>query len=191
MLGWRGFSDSMVSAHDQLDPSICLSGGPIRSLSVLQRLQFQIELAAVNKDQLKQRIADFYQARLSNDAQACMAYFGKQVVFAFSNSDGTGPLRHRPQDSKVLLELVGQIVAMWRWQSLSDQVIVIDGNQAAVRYTVVVQFAASGREIQTQLMDHLIYDDAGQVIEFMEFADTALLNSVAAERDSVTALPGA
>lgn len=143
----------------------------------------------MSKDELKRRVAGFYQARLSNDVQACMAYFATQVVFAFTSSDGTAPLKHRSQKGAAVQALVSDIIATWRWQALSDQVIIIDGNQAAVRYTVVVEFAASGRKIQTQLMDHLVYDDAGQVIEFVEFADTALLNSVAADSGASQALP--
>ncbi len=133
----------------------------------------------MTREEIETRTRQLYDARLSNDAAACLEYFTEQPVFSLAGAESVSSFPARVADQKALSDLINTLVSTWQWQRISNRVILIDDNRVAVRYLVETVFTPTGDTITTELMDYLVWNENGLVDEFTEFADTALIESLA------------
>lgn len=127
---------------------------------------------------LRDTTAALYQARLSNDVDGCLAHFGPQASFTLNGSAEASALPVSIKGRDQLDGLLRSLVATWVWTAMDQVTILVDGHQAAIRYTLSAVHRPTGTPMRTEVMDHLVFDEAGHVTELTQFIDTALVNQL-------------
>jgi ketosteroid isomerase-like protein len=118
-----------------------------------------------------------YDARGKGDIEGLMAAFHPNAVFEFKGE-------------KDLLEVVGAVqghpnlrVAMTGFIETFEFVkrdivdVMVEGDRAAVHSRVKIRFIPKDVVITTDILDTFRFED-GKIAELVEFADTALINSL-------------
>ena len=63
----------------------------------------------------------------------------------------------------------------WKWISVDFESVIVDGQSAAVRYQLHTLYIPTNTEIDTHVMDQLVFNEDGKLTEFYEFVDTAFV----------------
>jgi len=134
----------------------------------------------MNRKDIEQCVTGMYQARVNNDAEACIEFFTPDAHLALVGEDES-VYQSKESISTNVGQQIRDLVAAWNWKEISDERIVIDGRHAAAFYRLNTVFTPTGDEINTHLSDHIVMSDCGRIAEFIEFVDTALVKSLAAK----------
>lgn len=138
----------------------------------------------MEKEELKVRLKEIYDARLKNDVDRTLQYFSEGSVFriAGDNSEGLLPpaVSTRTEREKVLR----QLIESWEWIEFETWKAVIEENQVVVQYVLKLRFIPTGEVIRTEVVDVLTFDDAGYITELVDFVDTDQVRRLAANASS-------
>jgi len=114
----------------------------------------------------------FYETRLQNDVEACLAHFTTNACFRLSGSPAASGIACECRGQEALRPIAEALVNTWIWEAQSFHAILIDGNRVAAHYTLTARFAPTGERLETDLVD-LITVEGGKVAALIEFVDTA------------------
>lgn len=128
----------------------------------------------MKRESVEAAVRDFYAARLSNALPACLGTFSDSVEFRLAGAAESGGIALSVKGRSALSEVVSTLVNTYRWLAQDVQATIVDGTQVAIRYRLRAEHVGSGRKIDTEVMDHLEFDEALKVRSFVEFVDTAL-----------------
>jgi ketosteroid isomerase-like protein len=122
---------------------------------------------------------DFYEARLSNDAERYMSFFTSHSTFRLAGSADASAISRASDSLSAIRDQVTELVRVWTWKDMEIYNRVIDGDTAAVRYTLTTVFNPSGELIATEIVD-VIKVSEHTVVEFHQFVDTAAIDRLVA-----------
>lgn len=133
----------------------------------------------MNRKDTAQVIADLYKARLTNNAEVCLKYFSDDAVFALAGSPETSSIVKAASPETSVRKSVEALVATWDWMAREEKLAIIKGKDAATRYILKAKHAPSGKIIETEIMDHIVFDASGKISKFTQFLDTAMIERIA------------
>jgi ketosteroid isomerase-like protein len=127
---------------------------------------------------IEQCVIGMYQARVENDIAACTAHFASQAHIALL---GENKNIYQTNESATMnvADQIKLLVDIWSWQEVANQRLVIDGSNVAAFYELTTVFNPTGETITTYISDHMRVNDQGEITEFIEFVDTALVARLA------------
>ena len=70
-----------------------------------------------------------------------------------------------------------QLTETFSWDSVDVHDIIVEGDRAAVFYTLTITHTPSGETIETDVADRVMFRD-GRIASFMEHIDTARANAL-------------
>jgi len=129
-------------------------------------------------DRIRQIVRDAYVARQSGDKDALAKHFAPGATFRLAGD--TSRLGNFPAGPADAVETVAALVAAVTFAALEPAQIVVDGQQAAIRYAVHAALVPSGHAFETEIADFLTFDDEGRITQLVEFADTGAIAHMAA-----------
>ncbi|MEL7536930.1 MAG: nuclear transport factor 2 family protein [Pseudomonadota bacterium] len=137
----------------------------------------------MTREQIAARINEVYAARRANDPDRCVACFAENGTFQMATFDDSGQFALPSVAKQGLAPLLKELTDTWTWTDREDISVVIDGLTAAVRYRLRTRHVPTGTDVETQIMDHIRFNDDLKIVEMVEFLDTAMLERKAAESD--------
>ena len=125
---------------------------------------------------IMQKIKAAYDARQRSDKVAMAAFFAPGATYRMvGKSHLLGGMAVGPVDA---VAAIGGLIDQFAFPELRHIDLLIDGHRAAVHLAVRAIATASGEEVDTELLDLWTFDDAGQVTDITEFADTAQVSAM-------------
>jgi ketosteroid isomerase-like protein len=127
----------------------------------------------MTRNEYERLIHTFYESRLANDADACLAHFSPTASFRLIGTPlppGGAP----PPSPDAVRRQVHDMVHTWEWKAFDLQSIAIDGDRAAVYYRLTTAFKPTRDILTTDVVDLMTFAN-GKVTSFIEFVDTALV----------------
>jgi ketosteroid isomerase-like protein len=134
---------------------------------------------AMNRFEFEQWLQDFYEARLSNNADRCMQFFAAQSKFRLAGSANASSIARASDSLSAIRDQVTELVRVWTWKDMEIYNRVIDGDTAAVRYKLTTVFNPAGEVITTEIVD-VVKVSERKVVEFHQFVDTAAIERLVA-----------
>lgn len=134
----------------------------------------------MNRQQIDAAIKELYAVRLTNDSEACVACFSEDASFRLAGSQGSDGFNVSMDGKAALRPVLSALTETWHWLALDIESVVVDGNEVAVRYRLTTTHVPSGHTIETEIMDHISFDEDAKVRSMIEFLDTALVERVMA-----------
>jgi ketosteroid isomerase-like protein len=129
-------------------------------------------------------LQDFYEARLSNNADRCMQFFAAHSKFRLAGSANASAIARASDSLSAIRDQVTELVRVWTWKDMEIYNRVIDGDTAAVRYQLTTVFNPSGELITTEIVD-LVKVSEHKVVEFHQFVDTAAIERLVTQARAV------
>ncbi|MEO1034413.1 MAG: nuclear transport factor 2 family protein [Pseudomonadota bacterium] len=137
----------------------------------------------MRREQIAARINEVYAARLANDAEGCVACFAENGTFKMASFDDRGQFALPSIAKEGLAPLLKVLTDTWTWTEREPIAVVIDDLTAAVRYRLKTRHEPTGTDVETQIMDHIRFNNDLEIVEMVEFLDTAMLERKAVESD--------
>ncbi len=118
-----------------------------------------------------------YAARKKGDVEAILALFHPDGRFQLVGSPQLTNICGVAAGHGELRAAMTALVANFEFLQRDVVSILIDGNQAAVHSRIKLRAVAKDRTVTTEILDLWTFED-GKILTFVEFADTALINSL-------------
>jgi hypothetical protein len=110
---------------------------------------------------------------------ANIAAFHPDGKFQLAGSKEHTPVTGSTQGHQELRATLAKLVATFQYVERDIVNLVIEDEWAAVHSRVKLRFVSKDRTVTTDLMDLWQFRDGnGKLVEFVEFADTALINDL-------------
>ena len=132
----------------------------------------------MNREDIREAVEQVYEARLRNEVAPCMECFSDEMSFQLAGSATASGIALAVSGREPFRELLESLVATWQWHKVDVIAVLIDGQEAAVRYDLTATFTPADRMIHTQIMDHLVFDSRLKLVQFTQFVDTALVHQL-------------
>ena len=132
----------------------------------------------MKRDDIEAAVEQVYEARLRNEVAPCLEWFSEDATFQLAGSAAASGIALMVSDREQFRELLESLVATWHWHKVDLIAVLIDGNEAAVRYGLTATFTPTDRMITTEIMDHLVFDSQLKLVQLTQFVDTALVNQL-------------
>jgi len=126
---------------------------------------------------LQALIEQGYAARQKGDVEAILALFHPDGRFHLMGAAQFTPVCGLAAGQDALRAAMGGLVAGFAFLQRDIVSLLIDGEQAAVHSHVTLRAVASDKTVTTDILDLWKFRD-GKILELVEFADTALINSL-------------
>jgi ketosteroid isomerase-like protein len=126
-----------------------------------------------DRDTIERTLRDAYAARCSGDIEAICSIFNDDVHYEMAGSQEASPIAARVKGSPGFREMLGQQIKIFEMTDPEILSMVIDGEQAAVRWRAKVRSTVTGHTVTTELFDFIEFKD-GRISSFVELCDTAL-----------------
>lgn len=130
------------------------------------------------REKIENVIKNLYKARIQNDVEACLDLCSENVALQLAGSKEASAIASEVSGTSALRDFLIPLMADWQWNQYDFKAILIDGNQAAVKYELNVTHIPSNRTITTQIMDHMVFNSDHKVTCFVQFLDTALIQQL-------------
>lgn len=118
-----------------------------------------------------------YAARRRGDAGEATADFHDDGSFRFAASGTASKLAGTVRGKQQIRDLVSQLTEAFTFLDQEFISIVIEGERASVHSNTTLRHNPTGVQVTTEILDHFLFKD-GKIIEFVEFADTALVSQL-------------
>lgn len=123
---------------------------------------------------IEQRLKSLVDARLEGSLEGCLEHFSEKAEFQLAGSPEASQVVGKVSGRGELRELLAMLFATWRWERVDFLKVITDGDEAAVRYELKATFVPTGTAIETEIMDHFVFDAEGRIVSVTQFVDTAL-----------------
>ena len=130
-----------------------------------------------DREAIKALIERAYEARRTGDIERTIAAFHPDGKFELAGSKEHTPVTGSTQGHQELRATLAKLVAAFQYVERDIVNLVIEDEWAAVHSRVKLRFVSKDRTVTTDLIDLWKFRD-GKVEEFVEFADTALINDL-------------
>ena len=116
-------------------------------------------------------VTDMYAAYERRDFERVAGYLHHDIDWVIYGPVQVFPFQGARRGKVAVLEALGAIAKDYALESYTPQIVVVDGDRAAVMSDATFVQRATQRTLRFKLANFLRLRD-GQVIEFREFADT-------------------
>ena len=123
-------------------------------------------------------VHELYESRLLNEVEPCLSRFSDDVSFQLAGSARASEIASTVSGVTAFRDLLGTLSAIWQWRNVAFKSILIDGNEAAVKYDLTTTFTPTNEEITTEIMDHIVFDSQLKAVSIVQFVDTALVQQL-------------
>ena len=127
----------------------------------------------MKREAVEAAVAAFFDARLSNEADALLGRFAEGAKVRVAGATGASGIAGQTSTDAELRATVAALLCDWRWMSVEVRSLLIDGNAAAVRYTLQTTHLPTQVVSESESMDQFFFDETGRITEMIEFVDTA------------------
>jgi ketosteroid isomerase-like protein len=114
-----------------------------------------------------------YAARMSGDVEAVMGHFAPNANFSIAGSPVASRVPTAATGAAAVREVMERLVAAFEFSDARIVSMIVEGDRAAVHWSVRVRSPGTGEEAQTELVD-LVRLEGDKIISLQQFADTAL-----------------
>jgi ketosteroid isomerase-like protein len=118
-----------------------------------------------------------YAARQKGDIETVMAAFDPEGVFELAGSKEMVAAVGVARGHQDIRSTMTGLIAAFDFIDRDIISMVIDGERAAVHSRVKIRYVPRNETITTDLLDTFHFKD-GKIVEFVEFADTALIKDL-------------
>lgn len=118
-----------------------------------------------------------YAARDRGDVEAILACFRPDGRFHLAGSPQVSAICGVAAGHEELRATMTALVANFEITQRDFVAILVDGERAAVHSRIQARHVATNKTVTTDLLDLWTFEN-GKILEFVEFADTALVNSL-------------
>ena len=132
----------------------------------------------MTRDETEQLIHDVFRARLAGRLDELVGYLAPDVTLRFPGTSSNEILARTSGSRDSVREHLAALLREWRWTDIDVMSIVIEGDRAVVHAKQFVVHTPSGTPSASEVVDLITFRD-GQITEFVEFVDTALVASMA------------
>lgn len=139
----------------------------------------------MTKDEVVAAVRHFHDVRKTNDAAAVRALFVHDPSFEIPGEPGEGSIAIKAEGCVAFDEIAETFTALWHWMAVDFLDIVVDGQVAAVRYSLTVRAAPTGHEFTNEVFDLMEFED-GKVKRLVQYVDTKRIAAIAAAAMSVS-----
>ena len=131
----------------------------------------------MTRDEVEAAVIALYDSRLANDLEPCIARFCDDATFELAGSRDAGGFAQSVSGPDVSVA-IETLIQNFKWISVDNRTIIIEGLSAAVRYHLTTTFTPTNETITTEIMDHVVLASDGRVQSITQFLDTAFLKSL-------------
>ena len=132
----------------------------------------------MTRDETEQLIHDVFRARLAGRLDELVGYLAQDITLRFPGTSGNGTLARASESRDSAREQLIALIREWQWTDIDVMSIVIEGDRAVVHAKQFVVHTPSGKPSATEVVDLITFRN-GQITEFVEFVDTALVAALA------------
>jgi ketosteroid isomerase-like protein len=122
-------------------------------------------------------ISGCYAARQKGDIETVMAAFHTDGVFELAGSKEMVAVVGAARGNQEIRTTMTGLIAAFDFIERDIICMMIDGERAAVHSRVKIRYVPGDRTFTTDLLDTFHFKD-GKIVEFVEFADTALVKDL-------------
>ncbi len=130
----------------------------------------------MTRDETEALIRQLHEIRKSNDADKVVEFFRDDVVYSVAGCSEHSLLPCNLKGRDAFMPMLRMLAETFTWDEIEFHDILIDGDRAAVFYTLTTTHAPSGKQFSTPVSDHLTFRD-GKVATFTQHIDTARVNA--------------
>jgi ketosteroid isomerase-like protein len=134
-----------------------------------------------HRQRIEDLLEEFYAARVRGDLEAVAKLFAINATFQLAGSDQASPMPTLVKGNSGIRSLMQGMIASFELSDFTILEMLIDGDQAAVRWQATIHHTGTDQVFTSELADFIATSD-GQVISFVEFLDTALAAEVLAAK---------
>jgi ketosteroid isomerase-like protein len=131
----------------------------------------------VDRASIDKLIRDAYAARSAKDLDAISRIFKQDAVFQLAGSQDIFPAAMRAQGNAQLVAMIKSLIEGFDFLDQKMLTSVIEGDKAAVHWSVKIKHNPTGKTFDTELLDLWTLED-GRVASLVQFCDTALIASI-------------
>ena len=124
-------------------------------------------------ERLKGLVRDFYQARLTNNLETFQAQFAPGAEVSLSGAKSASSIAASAPRDLPVEDYLDDLVDCWRWIEQDILDLVAEDDRVAVYYRLKTEHNETGAVFDTDLCDLISFNDAGLVVRFIAFVDTA------------------
>lgn len=126
----------------------------------------------MTRDEVERLIRDLFEARRSNDADLLDRFFTDDATYGISGCAEHSPLCGSMQGREAYMGALRSLTETFSWDGVDIHDIVVEGDRAAVFYTLTITHTPTGETIDTVVADRVTFQD-GRIASFIEHIDTA------------------
>jgi ketosteroid isomerase-like protein len=119
-----------------------------------------------------------YDARGKGDIEGCMAAFHPNAVFELKGEKDVLEVAGAVQGHRDVRAALTGFIATFEFMKRDIIEALVEGDRAAVHSRLKIRFIPKDVVFTSDVLDTFRFED-GKIIELVEFADTALIKSVA------------
>jgi ketosteroid isomerase-like protein len=126
-------------------------------------------------------LEELYAARVGGDLEVIGKLFAEDASFEIAGSNETSPMATLIKGSGRIMRLMQGMISAFELSDFTVVEMLIDGDQAAVRWRATIYHTKSRQVFTTELADFITIAN-GKVVSFIEFFDTALAAKILAKK---------
>jgi ketosteroid isomerase-like protein len=122
-------------------------------------------------DGIRALVDDLCRAYRDGDRERVAAIIDDDIDWLISGPVEIFPFEGARRGKAAVLKVLGEIAAQYRLERYQPEIVVVDGDRAAVLSDVAFEQRATGRMLRFRVVNFLRFRD-GRLVEFREFANT-------------------
>lgn len=132
-----------------------------------------------DRETIRRAIESAYAARDGGDAKRLAAAFHADGLFALSGSTEVLPIAQTIRGQPDIEHAMAEFIGTFEFQKRDIISIITDGDRAAVHSRLKIRYTPKGKTITSEVVD-LFKFQGDEIVELVEFADTALIKDLMA-----------
>ena len=133
----------------------------------------------MTKDETEAVIRDLFEARKQNKAPLLERFFTEDATYGISGCAEHSPLCGSMEGRDAYMGALASLTETFAWDDVDIHDIIVEGDRAAVFYTLTVRHIPSGAAISTVVADRVVFR-GDRIVSFIEHIDTARANALVA-----------
>lgn len=135
---------------------------------------------SMSRAEVERLVRDLHRLRATNDVTRLAPFFTEDIEYEIVGAEGDSRLPRRVKGVKDAGRFLAGLMRDWGWRDVTFHYFLIEGETAAVRYTLRMEYTPLQKEVTTDFMDIMTFKN-GKIAKLCQFSDTAVLNGLMAE----------
>lgn len=128
----------------------------------------------MTRSEIERFIHQIYEARLTNDVEKVGSLFAPNSWFRIAGSLEINPVARASHTLSEVRDQLATLIHLWKWKSFALKDLIVEGDRAAVHYSLTATFNPTRETIDTEVVDLITVSDR-KILTFLQFLDTATL----------------